>query len=169
MKAITLWQPYASAIAAGLKRVETRHWPTRYRGPIAIHAAKRESCHGDLPCGWRVRMAEHWARLGHGPDVWGRLPRGAVVAVARLVDCREMDEAWIAEQGDAELLHGCWESGRWGWVLEGVHAVTPVPCTGAQGLWELGEVTAKVEARRCRVGTVCLETDHQQVLDLGVV
>ena len=41
MKALSLWQPHAQAIAAGLKPYETRHWPTRYRGPIAIHAAKR--------------------------------------------------------------------------------------------------------------------------------
>ena len=41
MKALSLWQPWASLIAAGVKKVETRHWPTAYRGPIAIHAAKR--------------------------------------------------------------------------------------------------------------------------------
>ena len=41
MKALSLWQPWASLIAAGVKRFETRHWETRHRGPIAIHAAKR--------------------------------------------------------------------------------------------------------------------------------
>jgi hypothetical protein len=40
IKAISLWQPWASLMALGLKRHETRHWPTAYRGPIAIHAAK---------------------------------------------------------------------------------------------------------------------------------
>lgn len=39
MKAITIWQPWASLIACGAKRYETRSWPTKYRGPIAIHAA----------------------------------------------------------------------------------------------------------------------------------
>lgn len=40
MKGITLWQPWASAIACGVKTHETRSWKTRFRGPIAIHAAK---------------------------------------------------------------------------------------------------------------------------------
>lgn len=39
MKALTLTEPYASLIARGVKRIETRDWSTRYRGPVAIHAA----------------------------------------------------------------------------------------------------------------------------------
>jgi hypothetical protein len=41
MKALSLWQPSAAAIALELKLWETRSWPTNYRGPLAIHAAKR--------------------------------------------------------------------------------------------------------------------------------
>ncbi len=40
MKAITIWQPWASLIACGAKKYETRSWATNYRGPIAIHAAR---------------------------------------------------------------------------------------------------------------------------------
>src|SRR5574343_1234835 len=40
MKAITLHQPWATLVAIGAKRIETRSWSTNYRGPIAIHAAK---------------------------------------------------------------------------------------------------------------------------------
>ena len=32
MKALTLWQPWASAVVAGLKYVEFRDWRTNYRG-----------------------------------------------------------------------------------------------------------------------------------------
>ena len=42
MKAITIWQPWASLIACGAKKYETRSWPTKYRGPIAIHAAAKD-------------------------------------------------------------------------------------------------------------------------------
>lgn len=42
MKAISLWQPWATLIATGAKQIETRSWATSYRGPIAIHAAKRK-------------------------------------------------------------------------------------------------------------------------------
>lgn len=34
MKAVTLWQPWASLVAAGVKRIETRSWKTSYRGPL---------------------------------------------------------------------------------------------------------------------------------------
>ena len=41
MRALSLWQPWASGIALGAKRIETRSWSTPYRVPIAIHAAKK--------------------------------------------------------------------------------------------------------------------------------
>ncbi|MHB1773386.1 MAG: ASCH domain-containing protein [Acidimicrobiales bacterium] len=43
MKALSLHQPWASLIAIGVKKVETRHWTTSYRGPLAIHAAATTS------------------------------------------------------------------------------------------------------------------------------
>lgn len=41
MKAITIIQPWATLIAIGAKRFETRSWATTHRGPIAIHAGKK--------------------------------------------------------------------------------------------------------------------------------
>lgn len=41
MRAISLWQPWASLVSIGSKRIETRHWSTDYRGPLLIHASKR--------------------------------------------------------------------------------------------------------------------------------
>jgi hypothetical protein len=40
MKALSLWQPWATLIALKKKQIETRSWRTTYRGPLAIHAAK---------------------------------------------------------------------------------------------------------------------------------
>ena len=40
IKALSLWQPWASAIAVGYKHYETRSWKTDYRGWLGIHAAK---------------------------------------------------------------------------------------------------------------------------------
>lgn len=42
MKAISLWQPWASLVAFGEKKVETRCWTTKYRGSIAIASTKQE-------------------------------------------------------------------------------------------------------------------------------
>lgn len=87
MKAITIWQPWASLIAIGEKVYETRGWPTQYRGPIAIHAAMRAG-RIQIPAGLdcsealkAIQQAEE--ELGS----WEGLPRGAIVAIGELVNC----------------------------------------------------------------------------------
>lgn len=40
LRALTVRQPWAWAIAKGFKDVENRSWTTTYRGPMVIHAAK---------------------------------------------------------------------------------------------------------------------------------
>lgn len=42
MKALTIWQPWASLLACGAKKYETRSWATKYKGQIAIHAAIKQ-------------------------------------------------------------------------------------------------------------------------------
>ena len=39
MKCLSLWQPWASLMVNGIKRVETRSWPPRHTGPLLIHAS----------------------------------------------------------------------------------------------------------------------------------
>jgi hypothetical protein len=134
VKALTLWQPWASAIALGVKTIETRSWWTSYRGPLAIHAAKR-------PMG--VEELELAAKLFR--DLDGRLPPwpfGAVVAVAVLVDCvpTERLPGWRREGvtfAPREDLWGNFTPGRFGWILRNVMRL-PAPCPerGRQGLWE---------------------------------
>lgn len=93
MKTLTLHQPWASLIAAGVKTIETRSWSTSYRGPLAIHAGK-----ASVPL-WDARSAWEAIGPGHaGPthaksrNHGGRcrddlaLPLGAVVATCRLAD-----------------------------------------------------------------------------------
>lgn len=80
MKAITIWQPWASLISCGIKKYETRSWPTKYRGPIAIHAAAKNP--QTLP--WEVRgVLEKYAEYIGQLD---ELPRGAIIATANLVN-----------------------------------------------------------------------------------
>ena len=131
MKAISLWQPWASAIALGLKRHETRGWTTRHRGPIAIHAAKR----------WTPDerdWAAHFARILGEPRL-ADPPRGAIVAVANLVD---VIEAELLEDAvdPVDLMLGNYGPGRFGWRLEDVVALAePVPCVGRQGMFDIDD------------------------------
>lgn len=40
MKLLSLWEPWATLMAIGAKRIETRSWSTPYRGWLAIHASE---------------------------------------------------------------------------------------------------------------------------------
>lgn len=43
LKALTLWQPWATLIAIGAKRIETRGWATSYRGPLVISCRQKQA------------------------------------------------------------------------------------------------------------------------------
>jgi activating signal cointegrator 1 len=150
MKALTLTQPWATLVAKGAKKIETRSWNTNYRGPLAIHAAKgfpswaREICYSRyfLP-----------ALFDDYDGKWQWLPTGKVVATGNLVHVYRMDEAivfpacrslgwdgreWLLD--DKERAFGDYAVGRYMWLLENVVALPePVPAKGALGIWEWSE------------------------------
>lgn len=148
MKALSLTQPWATLVAIGAKQVETRSWRTHYRGWMAIHAA------AGFPQSCREQVMEEPFRsalVAGGCDVpWGTaklagylLPRGSVVAVARLVDCRmtglggQLEAEWIRKLSDNERSFGDYSPGRYGWILDDVRPFPePIPARGALGLWE---------------------------------
>jgi ASCH domain len=49
MKALTIRQPWADLILAGVKTREYRSWRVDYRGALLIHASKREEPFADVP------------------------------------------------------------------------------------------------------------------------
>lgn len=125
MRALSLWQPWASAIAAGLKCVETRDWFTHYRGPLLIHAATR---------GPKSQVADWIDALGLTFDV-DDLPFGAIVAVANLTKCCHAEHVVVSEQ---EELLGDYSPGRFAWMLEKIQALEkPVPYRGSQRLFNV--------------------------------
>ena len=132
MKAITLHQPWATLIAIGEKRYETRSWPTNYRGLIAIHAGK------SIPPYARALLDDsHFFAIlrRRGVEDLDRLPRGAVVAIARLVNCYRIPNRPLAIS-ETERMLGDWSPGRYAWSLMDIQAIEPVPIAGSQGLWE---------------------------------
>jgi ASCH domain. len=139
MKALSLIQPWATLIAVGAKRVETRAWSTDYRGALAIHASKwltqagrvlnhdvPECCQGEPFCS---------ALTQGGIERIADLPSGAIVAVARLVGVRPT--ATFDVDG-YEREFGDYYPGRYAWCLDDVRQLpVPIPYRGARGLWEL--------------------------------
>lgn len=157
MRAISLWQPWASAVALGSKRVETRHWPTDYRGPLAIHAAKRkvlgELIHYSSIWQWQGAFYDS-LRVAGGDRVSFHedLPFGAIVAVCTLADCRPTDSFTVGEldtprspKGGTldlykwnERMMGDFSPGRFGWVLTDVRPLPePIPFVGRQGFFNV--------------------------------
>lgn len=169
MKAITLHQPWATLMAIGAKRIETRSWWTGYRGPLAIHAAAafpgyaKDACYSRpmiQALGWPLapngRPTQEW--LG---DIHARmkaLPLGAIVATVELVGfmrtdpfcaASSLENLWlngsIVEVGEHELALGNYEAGRWGWITRNFRAIDPpIPAHGKQGLWDWREAEAVI-------------------------
>ncbi|MFE4712623.1 MULTISPECIES: ASCH domain-containing protein [unclassified Paenibacillus] len=79
MKAITIIQPWATLIAIGEKRFETRSWATKKRGPLAIHAGKKI----DKDACQESEISSALERHGYTAD---NLPTGAVVATCNLAN-----------------------------------------------------------------------------------
>lgn len=137
MKGLSLTQPWATLVAIGAKRIETRSWRTRYRGLVAIHAAKRLP--GDAAWLWTVPVFRDRLRAASFglPEHW---PRGAIVATARIADCAStsQDSPYYPADGSDEIAFGDYGPDRWMWVLEEVRRLPePIPCLGALGLWDV--------------------------------
>lgn len=126
LKALSLWEPWASLVACGAKRVETRSWSTSHRGEIAIHAA----------CRWgreqREIASERAFVVALGDGFEPKL--GSVLAVANLIDVREITPSSVPPH--PESAFGDFTPGRFAWFLADVRAVAPpVPSRGAQGMF----------------------------------
>ncbi len=75
--ALSIRQPWAHRILHEGKDVENRSWPTRFRGPVLIHAGK----------GVDPEDRAEVKRLG--------LPLGGIVGVMEIVGCvNQMDSEW---------------------------------------------------------------------------
>ncbi|HEA67794.1 hypothetical protein LCGC14_1966460 [marine sediment metagenome] len=129
MKAISLWQPWASAMALGWKRIETRHWKTSYRGPLLIHAAKKI-------IGW-PSMDIHDLfddEIAFQPS---DLPRGAILCRVDLVGCEQI---YIHNRPTGiERILGDYTPGRFKWITENMISFGPIPYRGSQGFFDVPE------------------------------
>ena len=121
MKALTLWQPWASVVALGIKKIENRRWkpPASVIGRrIAIHAGKT----------YDEKGAKLIAEIcGGQPE---RVPFGVLMATARVVGV-------VTTPEEVALDQRRWFFGPYGWVLEDIYPCDEVEIKGAQGLWSL--------------------------------
>lgn len=136
-RAITLTQPWASLMALGAKRMETRSWQTSFRGPVLIHAGKSMPCRlGEkLTLGeWTVERDRAGLLLRCPRIRWPyRLPQSAVVAVVDLFEIRSTTSL-ECEPSPEERALGDFGPGRYAWSTSTLQPLsTPVPASGAPG------------------------------------
>lgn len=134
MKAISLWQPWASLVVLGEKKIETRDWDTKYRGPLLIHAAKRQ----DLP--ELKELMENYPYFAESlgmnfHEAIAKLPYGALIGKVDFVGIRQ---TCAIQCCDKERTFGNYADGRLGWILENpVLFEHPVAYKGAQRLFDV--------------------------------
>lgn len=189
---ISLDEPWASLVAAGIKSIETRSWATKHRGLIFIHATvksfgfnseRADLLRDNLTLHDYRRLSRHLSVQSHGkahakkypqassdPELWPNYMPGRVLAVATLVDCVPIIEgcadfdtpalvidaetpptknrpagdatlSLITEDSDtdvtAEWPWGCYEPGRFAWVLKHVRPLDVVKyARGRQRVWD---------------------------------
>jgi activating signal cointegrator 1 len=135
VKALSLSQPWASLIAIGAKRIETRSWGTEYRGPLAIHASKGFA-EKDRLLFYIPPYSADFARAGIRRAF--DLPVGCVVAIVDLVSCARVSyQTPLPDRGTSEREYGDFELGRWLWHLDNVRQLSaPIAARGSLGLWD---------------------------------
>lgn len=158
MPCLTLWQPWAALVAAGLKTIENRPWapPMTIRGKrIAIHAGKYYDNDGWPLLAEAVESLRQSGPLGrHLLDV-----RGAILATAQVVgmvtplDGGDPSHTWfvhdrtLAIPRSFENQHDWWMCDQIGWLLHDIRLLPePIPAKGHQGIWYVDLPIAAVEA-----------------------
>lgn len=125
--ALSIRQPWAWAIINAGKDIENRDWPTRYRGPVCIHASKgmtRDEYNWFIRTIHAVSLTRPFPTGAMVPEMSG-LDRGGIIGVAEVVDCVDASES-------------PWFFGSFGFVLRNARAVPFLPVKGALGFfrWE---------------------------------
>jgi hypothetical protein len=138
MKVITIVQPWATLLAIGEKKFETRSWHTKYRGELAIHASKKTD---KVICNYEPF---HSILVKHGYTE-ANLPTGMILAIGQLTDCCRVEQnngtAAILTGGHIvsgnEYIFGNFSDGRYAWQITDVTSLNQhIPVKGRLGLWE---------------------------------
>lgn len=120
MKCLSVRQPYAALVIAGIKTIECRTWSAPLRETILIHAATKS-----LPLDPQYR------------PLLQRVPAhllgaaGVVIGKVRVTDCRRL----MPSDRAAALFDP--KPGYYGWLLEGAEEIPLLSVRGRQKLFDV--------------------------------
>lgn len=126
MKALSIRQPWAWLIIAGVKPIENRTWPTMLRRRVLVHAAKGMTRYEyDSAChfAWSIK-----------PELmipaFEKLQRGGIIGSVLIEGCVERDQS-------------SWFTGPYGFVLAEPEPMSFIPLKGRLGFFEVDESLLK--------------------------
>jgi conserved domain protein len=130
MKTLSIQQPWASLIVAGLKDVENRTWKTNYRGRVLIHASGKKIPKNNLYTSNPAEVIQEISNIIYmnGMPNFNELPLGTIIGYVDIVDIK-----------DENYLDSVWAQGApCQWIVDNAY-IFDNPITdvkGKLGLWE---------------------------------
>jgi hypothetical protein len=115
MKALSVRQPWAWLLVAGIKPIENRTWFINYRGPLLIHAGQAPDntiSIAEIEQTYDVEIDRHALRIG------------GVVGRVELVD--------IVTRHESRFFHG-----PYGWIFTKPLILPFMRCSGRQGTFDV--------------------------------
>lgn len=155
MKALTIWQPWATLIAMHAKPYEFRKWDYTTRVPqlvgqrLVIHAATRAMRHSEI-VDLHIRLEKHRGegtglivdvalpiitRIRNSMEGKGEpfdLPLAAALCSATLLRARRAADLFRGTIADSDRI----DQHVYAWPLQAVEPFRhAIPCRGSQGFW----------------------------------
>lgn len=151
MKTLSILQPWASLVAHGHKKIETRSWNTKYRGELLIHASEKFTKK-------QKSLSHEFSKLTKDSGLIYHTNFGAIIGKVNLVHVVESSYCFSGNEfeiedfskdsignrypvrkweiTDQELAFGDYSPNRFGWLLsDPVLFDVPIPCKGKLGIW----------------------------------
>lgn len=151
MKTITIKQPWANLICEGIKDIENRTWPTKFRGRVLIHAGL------SFDIKWRERVNISTKQIEAYKFIQNNNKNnnykldfllGAIIGSVEIVDCVIGHESIWAEE--TPMPAGCYmgEKPIYNWVLANpILFPEPIPAKGKLSFWDYPNILAEPEEK----------------------
>ena len=121
---LSVRQPWAHFIVAGLKPIENRNWRAAFRGRVLVHASKGMTRNEYLEAS--LFAARNCGVPHDRIPAFDSLPRGGIVGSVEIVGC--------VDRSDSP-----WFVGEFGFVLRDPQTLPFIPYKGALGFFRVPE------------------------------
>lgn len=155
MKAVTIKQPYPYLICSGIKDIENRTWPTKFRGRVLVHASAKpmkmiNPNNVFTYQQWESFSLEDQVQLMCSGTSFKPLSDAAIIGSVEIVDCVVCHDSIWAEKRDGRLDSAKqWiEKPIYNWVLANpILFPEPIPAKGKQSFWDYPGILAEPEEK----------------------